>query len=258
MRVQIKQGVLGLMVAIALSGVLVAQQGPTPLPLNINTATPEPTATPFATPVPPTPTPTDQGVPQLVVPVESGAINVRTEPDPEAAILGQINAGEQYEVIGQFFQWYQLRYDLSPNGTAYVFGGLVDIIGDQSLIVDLTVATPGPTLDSSSVDATSTFEALAQTPGFDLTLTASVIELEPPSGFSSDPQAQASAGAPVLLPTFTFPPNLVAGAPTGAAEPTPTNRRIDIANSEGLAPIVPIVLLASLGVIGLLLSTLRR
>jgi len=248
------------MVIFLTGGVILAQEGPTPLPLNVNTATPEPTETPFATPVPPTPTSTDEGTPILTVPPESGAVNVRAEPSTDSLQLGQINAGEQYEVVGQFFEWWQFRYDLSPTGLAFVFSGLVDVTGDRTLIVDLTVATPGPTLDSSALDETATFEALASTPGFDLTLTASVFELEPPSGFGGDGSAGSQAGnSPAILPTFTYPPNLVAGVPTGVAvEPTPQSSRIDLATSDGVAPIVPIVLLASLGAIGLLLSTLRR
>jgi len=235
-------------------------QEPTPLPLTITTPTPEPSATSLATPIPPTPTPTDQGLPQLVVPADaSAALNVRAEPDPESQVLGQISAGQQFVVNGRFFRWIQFQYPQSPTGVGYVFDELVDLIGDQSLIVDLTVATPGPTLDTSALDGTATFEALAQTPGFDLTQTASVRVIEPPSGFSSDPEAEAE-GNQVILPTFTYPPNIPVGFPTAGldAAATPSANRIEIPVSEGIAPIVPMVLLASLGIIGLLLSTLRR
>ena len=239
-----------------------AQDGPTPVPVIINSPTPQPSLTSEASPIPPTFTPTDQGPAQLLVPPDSGSINARSDPDIDSQVLGQINAGEQYPVTGRYFRWIQFRYEPSPSGYAYVYDDLVEINGDLSTIADLSQATPTAQLDTASLDATSTVEALQLTPGYDLTLTASVREIEAPSGFSDEDAAVLSEDGEVRLPTFTPPPNLAGIAPPtfGAlAAPTEdTGNQLEISVSDDIAPIVPIVIFATLGIIGLLLSTLQK
>jgi hypothetical protein len=63
------------------------------------------------------------------------------------------------------------------------------------------------------------------------------------------------------LPTFTYPPNLVAAAPTasaGSLETNPTPETLPISVSDGVPPLIPIIALGFAGVLGLLASSIRR
>ena len=237
-----------------------AQPTPTAIPIFIPTSTPVASSTPVDTDVPPTFTPTDQGPAQLIVPEDSGAINARAEPDLDAFILGQIRPGEQYVVTGTYFNWVQFEYESAPSGYAYVYGELVELIGDTSQLLDLTQQQQQPAQDTSSLDATQTVSVLQLTPGFDATQTAGVREIAPPSSGDSVQIGGTEVGE--ILPTFTYPPNVLAQAPTPGPRPqiTPQARanRPALNDTDGITPMVPIIIFATLGVVGLLLSTLRR
>lgn len=235
------------------------QPTPTSIPVVIPTNTSQATNTPVDTEIPPTFTPTDQGPAQLVVPEDSGAINARAEPDLDGFILGQIRPGEQYVATGRYFNWVQFQYETSPSGYAYVYGDLVDLIGDTTQLVDLTQQEQ-PAQDTSSLDATQTIAVLALTPGFDATQTADVREIAPPS--ADDSVQVAGTNVSEILPTYTYPPNVLAQAPTPGPRPqiTPQTRSGNAQQNgtEGLAPMVPIIIFATFGVVGMLLSMLRR
>lgn len=234
-----------------------AQAVPTPTPLPLVFPTTEPLSTqgsPQPTDIP-TFTPTEVGPPVLQAREGAGDINLRAEPDPSAEVVGTLQAGEQYEVTGRYFLWYRLRYDPARSRQAYVFGELVEIIGDEGAIPDLTIGTPEPTIDTTELDATETLQALQQTPGFDETQTASVRELAPPGSAGSD----TSQAAGPALPTFTFPPDVAVLIPTREGEiaeptPTPTVR----SSEDGTPPIVPIGVMVGLGVLSFLVSVLLR
>jgi hypothetical protein len=201
-------------------------------------------------------------------------VNIRLEADPEADIVGSIRAGERFVVTGRFFRWLQLRFESSPTGVGYVYDELVEIIGDESRIPDLTQAN-FPTQDTSVQDATSTFEAIQQTPGGVLTLTANarVIEapsvennsdpaLTTPSIDNSQPNVSGVVSVPQVLPTFTYPPNLITQAPTEASENvnnvvTQTGSNGNSDEDANLAPIIPVGALGLAGLLGLIIS-LRR
>jgi hypothetical protein len=247
---------------------------PTPVRVIIPSSTAPPTFGAPPTEIQPTFTPTNEGPPQLEAREEAGVVNIRLEADPEADIVGSIRAGERFVVTGRFFRWLQLRFESSPTEVGYVYDELVEIIGDESRIPDLTQANL-PTQDTSIQDATSTFEAIQQTPGGVLTLTANARVIEAPSvDNSSDPmlitpgidnsQSNVSrqTSVPQVLPTFTYPPNLIAQAPTEASEDvngviaqTDSNGNSD--EDTNLAPIIPIAALGLAGLLGLMIS-LRR
>jgi hypothetical protein len=175
-------------------------------------------------------------------------------------VLGQIRPGEQYVATGTYFNWVQFQYESSPSGFAYVYGELVELIGDTTQLVDLTQQQQQPAQDSSSLDATQTVSVLQLTPGFDATQTAGVREIAPPS--SDDSALVNGTDVGEILPTFTYPPNVLAQAPTPGPRPeiTPQRRANGPAanGTDGIAPMMPIIIFATLGVVGLLLSTLRR
>ncbi|PJF28760.1 MAG: hypothetical protein CUN52_11825 [Phototrophicales bacterium] len=250
-----------MMVNVSQHNVYIGQaQPPTPTtaPLIIPTIAPLPTigATLENTPLP-TFTPTEPGPVQLEAKESAGAVNVRIEADPNAERLGTIRFGQRYVVVGRYYLWYRIRYDQSPNGMGYVFGDLVDIIGDPNEIVDLTLFTPTPT-DPNAVNLTATFEIVRLTPGGELTLTVAVREILPPGQQVGVLVQDATASPRPILPTFTYPPNIIAQAPSPNAEVTILTPTIVTSNTPrgDVAPIVPIMVLGGLGIIGLLLSRL--
>lgn len=238
-------------------------QSPTPTTAPVILPTIAPLATIGATlentPLP-TFTPTEPGPVQLEAKEDAGAVNVRMEADPSAEQLGTIRFGERYVVVGKYFLWYQIRFEQSPNGVGYVFGDLVNIIGDPTEITDLSIITPTPQ-DPNAVNLTATFEAVILTPGGELTLTVAVREILPPSSQLSVVQPDAIVTERPILPTFTYPPNIIAQAPTPGGESSvlvPNETASTSTTRGGMPPITPILVLAGLGVIGLLLSRLFR
>jgi len=243
------------------------QVSPTSNVVDIPTSTALASPTPAATQPPPTFTPTNQGPPQISISADSGNINARAEPDPSSQVVGSLGPGELYPITGRFFMWLRFAYPSSPSGQAYVFGDLVTVVGDPARIPDLTVEDPleagAGEATAEVVNETATIQALEGTPGFDLTLTADTRgEIEAPSGGAegSVDGTVAPDGANFgVQPTFTYPFTPSPPAEGVAAEVTLAPQQAN--NTEeggGLAPIVPIVAFAVIGLIGLLLSLLQR
>jgi hypothetical protein len=221
-----------------------------------------PTATPqevnLSTAVPPGesavdgPTPTWTGTPEGQIFIEAREFaNVRAQPDPNAAQLGQIRNGEQYVAVGRYFQWIQFQYPTSPTGVGWVFGELVDVVGgDVTQIPELT--DPGANApDEAQIQAAATQAAVTQTPGGILTATAAT---------RFEALGQATLAGPQILPTFTYPPGIVF-QPTAAfpaPDATPTPAPATGAVQGALPPMAPILLIGGLGVLGLLVTALRR
>lgn len=236
----------------------------TPVPINL------PSPLPFVTQIPQTTatatrTPTPLGAALLEALTEA---NVRAQPDTESERLGTIRAGDLYPVIGRYFRWYQFQYDQSPSGTGWVFDELVQIIGDENTITDLNEEAV-PTIDPVFAGQTATLEAITQTPGGILTATAvgEQIPLPIPSNQQQPETGIVGAADSGLLPTFTFPPNVVALAPTnvvtessgGEAETGDISQGLgNITIPTTLPPIAPILVLGLLGIIGLFISSFRR
>jgi hypothetical protein len=87
---------------------------------------------------------------------------------------------------------------------------------------------------------------------------SSVVSVNPESTSESFP-----VGA-TFLPTFTYPPNVPLATPTAgqqvalAATPTETPGSVLLPATDGLPPVVPILILGALGVLGLAISSVRR
>jgi len=186
----------------------------------------------------------------------AGEVNVRAEPDVESDRLGSIRAGEFYPVLGRYFRWIQFQYDTSPTGRGWVFDELVDITGDASTIPDLSQQAL-PTHDPAIAAATQTQEAVTQTPGGILTITAET-RILPVPGVDSSLMVTSETSVQVL-PTFTYPPDIVAIAPTEATEINTTSPEappFEVPNN--VPPILPILALGAGGLLGLVVSSLRR
>jgi hypothetical protein len=228
---------------------------PSPLPL---TTQEQSTSTATYTPSPPGPA--------LLEAVTEA--NVRAEPDPESERLGTIRSGEVYTVIGRYYRWYQFQYNQSPSGTGWVFDELVNIAGDESRIVDLS-ENALPTADNTALAATSTMEAITLTPGGVLTATAasSVIQLPvQPGSMPESVSGSQPSGTIQILPTFTYPPDVALALPENAyssavlldVTPTPIPNSIAFSISEGVPPLVPILILGGVGLLGLFITSYKR
>lgn len=195
----------------------------------------------------------------------AGEVNVRAEADIESDRLGTIRAGEFYPVLGRYFRWLQFQFDSSPSGRAWVFDELVNITGDESTIPDLSEA-PLPTVDPAIEAATQTEQAITQTPGGVLTATAQSRILPVPGQDDDVPGGDnpGESGAEIadnVLPTFTYPPDIVAVAPTEAEvtiTPTISPGTTPLSVPDQVPPIVPILLLGAGGLLGLIVSSIRR
>lgn len=235
---------------------------PTPVRIVIPTAGPT-TAPANATPTL-TRTPTPLGPVVLEAKTEA---NVRSQPDPNSELLGTIRAGDVYPIIGRYFRWLQFQFPTSPSGTGWVFEELVTVIGDATAIRDLTVEA-APTADETALAQTATFEFLTQIPGGVLTATASarIIIIPTQPGVLEATTPDPSQENPVnVLPTFTWPPDqalaLAGTLPVaGSTASLDESQSLDISLSvpDRIPPIVLILALGGAGVLGLVISTLRR
>ncbi|MBI1277043.1 MAG: SH3 domain-containing protein [Anaerolineaceae bacterium] len=248
------------------------QDGPTATPVQASLPTPLPLVPANelgTTNIPVTRTPTPEGSALLEAITEA---NVRSQPDPESDRLGTIRAGDSYTVIGRYYRWYQFQYSQSPSGTGWVFDELVTIKGNVDRIPDLTLGTPTPDISAQQVN--STLVVLTQTPGGVLTATAGVGALPLPIESSANNGNSTGGTSPNILavgsqtplPTFTIPPNL------GAVNPPPTtssgtpfenatvsvNPSADFVIPSRIPPILPILVLGGAGILGLIISAMRK
>jgi hypothetical protein len=205
------------------------------------------------------PTPTRTATPVGVALLEAKDFaNVRAEPSTDSAQLGQIKAGEKYNVIGKYVSWIQFEFPASPTGKGWVFGDLVNLSGNINNIPDIDPYAAESQVDSVASGATATQSILTQTPGGVLTATV-LARIAAPAGTL----APTDSGTHEILPTFTYPPGMVPIAPSPGAPAVSTDAPDDAAvlpttNTNSLPPIVPILILGGVGLLGLALSSLRR
>jgi hypothetical protein len=237
-----------------------AQAPVSPTPIRVQIVTPTPPAAIQDLPSPTfTPTATLEPAAYLeVIPEAEGGINIRSAADLESDILGTARPGEIYVVTGRYFNWYRFRFERSPNGQGWIYADYVQLSGDTSLIPDLSVE-PQATVDETVIGMTQTQEIITQTPGAAQTAAAegqiNVQRIGEAAG-----QIAAVGGA--LLPTFTPPSDLIQGTASPSPAETIEDRTLTVAITSalegGIPPIVPIAALAGLGMIGMVISLLRR
>lgn len=199
---------------------------------------------------------------QLQAREAAGDVNVREEVRSETLgdVLGTIRFGELYPVLGRYFRWLQIEYPSSPTRVGWVFEELVEIVGDEAAIPDLTQTLIEPTIDPIIAAPTQTIEALLQVPGGLQTATGAARVIEAPSvnnGGAAIPGGLSAAAT--IIPTFTFPPALIAQQPTAAPQGTTgTSPAQPSTSTDTITPIVPIFILMGTGLLGLLVSSIRR
>jgi hypothetical protein len=239
----------------------------TPLVFSIpSTSTPQPEITEETITIATASGPGDEFAGPMLQAIQSA--NVRADGDINAQRLGEIVNGDLYPVTGRAFRWLRIEFDASPTGIGWVYDELVEVIGDESAIPDLT-AILLPTANAAVVGATQTIDALTQIPGGIETATASARFLDAPQGLSEaiggqgeDMESVSGGAAPAgPLPTFTYPPNIVAMAPTEGAPGagiTSIGETEPLEPTGQLAPVVPISVLIGLGLAGLIIGATRR
>jgi hypothetical protein len=250
--------ILGLIIGATQGAAAEISAQVTATPARINLATPTFPPTLHLVTETPTRTPTPIGLVVLEAITEA---NVRAEPDPESERLGTIRIGEIYTVRGRYFRWIQFQYDPSPNGRGWVFDELVTITGDLSSIPDLAEQA-APTVDPALLAITQTLEVVTLTPGGVLTATANARVIPAPVTVDTSIIAESTANVsnPLVLPTFTYPPEVSRGTVNESAQTQPTTTP---GSQEGepinnVPPIVPIFALGAIGILGLLVSSIRR
>ncbi|MEM9950921.1 MAG: hypothetical protein AAF846_04935 [Chloroflexota bacterium] len=195
---------------------------------------------------------------RLVSIAAPGTAIIRDFPE-SGANIGVLQDGIEYQVLGQYFSWYQIQVNTAPNGVAWAYIEDVRVSGNFDEIPFINPESQPAQLSAQDI-ATQTAQALFQTPGFAETATAEsrLLEVpqETPTGNSPDNR----------LPTFTPPADLVPLRPTTLpnAQPTPildnqlVKTTIESIAEGNIPPILPVVGLAIVGVLGLLLASIRN
>ena len=226
---------LSILLLLVTAGPISAQTRPSATPVSAILLSPTPESLQVAVPsITPIPSPTSVPSARLQALESAGSVNVRALPDIESDIQGTIAHGTEYPVVRNYFRWYELLYDLSPNGRAWVYGDLVTITGERSRI---------EIIDNLNAIALAG-EGVGEQSGAD----ERTIEISTVRAGSARSVELVNATA---LPTFTY-------APTQApfTQQIVSNVAGDQANSE-LPPIVPILALGGFGLFGLLISLIR-
>lgn len=232
-----------------------AQVRQSPTPITVNLVTPTPIANQqVVTTVTPTFTPTAVGPVLLEVRESAGVVNVRAEPDPNSDRLGTIEFGTQYPVLRQYFQWYEFQYELSPSGRAWVYGELVDIIGEASEIEIVDTLDEPSNQTNLENQTTETALAITSIPGARETATAGARVLSVPTVASDSDSLEVENLTP--FPTFTYPAEGVTIASNDNIVNIPRSSQGQ--STDRIPPVFPIVMLGGFGIVGLLISSLRR
>jgi hypothetical protein len=251
--------IFGIAAALLLSGVVLVNADPvaqvvtsTPVQINLSPIAPGEQPVDVSAPTP-TRTPTEAGIALLEA---KEFANVRAEPSTDSAQLGQIKVGETYNVIGRYVSWILFQFPTSPTGTGWVFGDLVNLTGNVDGIPEVDPFAQESNVDNTALGATATQDILTQTPGGILTATILARVVQPGA-----PTPTAN-GTREILPTFTYPPGIVAIAPTPGAPLSATEANAPpvapTTSSDSVPPILPILVLGGVGLLGLALSSLRR
>ncbi|HVO42364.1 MAG TPA: SH3 domain-containing protein, partial [Aggregatilineales bacterium] len=241
--------ITGMLLMLAVAGLSVAfAQEPTATPLPVRLPSLTPTSTPRQA-AQPSVQPTT-ATPGWAVEARSqdGGANIREYPSTDSSILTKVYPGQFFPVLSRYGKWLQIQYNGIDRGYAWVFEDVVKLSGPSNRAPIPTskpdvIATPNPLV----YGITLTANYLTLTPGAPETATAvqgSATGVFGPNTTTVTP----GSGSP--LPTFTDPPILV--------EATLPVRAGVAASQSGLPPIVPIIALAIIGLMGLLISGLRR
>ncbi len=222
-----------------------AQATATPIAAVLSTRAPANAPLQVAT-IPPTASPTLPPIARLQALETAGNVNVRQFPDIESTILGTIAYGTEYTALRKYFRWYELRFEASPTGLAWVYGDLVTISGDASLIQSVD------DLDAAAIVNQSLALLAQEDNGSSEEATDRTVEV-PVEALSRSEEAALTAAT--RLPTFTPPAPTRAPISEQSTQRAPQPQPSPLPN---IPPIVPIAALGGLGLAGLIVSMLRR
>ncbi len=178
---------------------------------------------------------------------DTGA-NLRASPSTDSEKLGTIFPGQFYIIVARYQKWIEIQYDKTPSGLAWVYEDIVNITGIDPAVIPTVSDNGVPTANVATAAARQTADYLTQTPGAPETATAIMASATGIFARNTDTTDQPTDAA--LLPTFTYPPTIV--------EATLPPKASDSTNRSGVPAIVPIIVLAGLGIAGLFISGLRR
>ena len=237
----------------------------TPVPVVIPTTAPTVTAqAPGSIIVEASPSPTftpTQPLPdaRLVSIAASGTALIRDFPE-DGTVLGVLQDNTEYQVLGQYFSWYQIQLLSAPDGRAWVYFEDIRVSGNLQDIPFIDPAVQPAQLSAQDI-ATATALVLFQTPGFAETATAEsrVLEIDTTESTQGD---NIAAG---ITPTYTEPaeinPLQATTAPDVQVSPVTDDDFVDSTISsitEGnIPPFLPIVGLLLFGTLGLIIASLR-
>jgi hypothetical protein len=235
--------------ALILPGLALLAQEATPVPINLPTVTPANTNAPPASLTPTRNVPilvSTATLPGITVTVRFPPGNIRQAPSTSSEKVGEMLAGEFYQVVSRSGKWLQIQYNKNGYDTAWVFEDIVTIQGNATLI---PANGNAPTANVPTVQAgqtsTAQVNAIVATPGGFASATSA--RASATGSFARTATIEPTLGGPKA--TFTLPPVFIEAtlAPRGAG-----------VIQTGMPPIVPIIALAALGLFGLLISSLRR
>jgi hypothetical protein len=202
----------------------------------------------------PVPTSTDDPTVMLEVKPDLETADVRGMPEPEGERLDPIKTGAHYPVTGRYYKWIQFRYDKSLSGFGWVFEDLVDITGSNT-IPDLDPYST-PTITPIGGNIEETRAAVTLTPGGVETVDAQARLISIPTLAVTGTIENVGP-----LPTFTMPAELAPRDAPAAVEDSGANtfeETLVRAATGQIPPIVPILVLAGLGLFGMIVSMWRR
>jgi hypothetical protein len=201
----------------------------------------------------PTPSATATEDPTVTLERNPGVLawNVYNLPDPEdGTLLGSLEEGVRYPVTGIYFEWLQFQYE---DTLAWIHQTEVIVNNDGNIPPFDPYITPTPT--SPGADAELTRAAVTLTPGAFETLDAEARLITLPELAT---QELENAG---VLPTFTKPAEVAPRNAPAALQEAASNafeETISRAAAGRIPPLVPILMLAGAGLLGMLGSLWRR
>lgn len=196
---------------------------------------------------------------RLISIAPAGTALIRDIPET-GAVLGVLQNDVEYQVLGQYFSWYQIQLDTAPNGIAWVYFEDIQVSGNLEEIPAVDPNAQPAELSEQDI-ATQTAQALFQTPGFAETSTAESRLLEIPQ----ETRVSENVDSP-FSPTFTPPADIVQLRPTVVPNAQPTiisdtpllDTTLDAIAQGDIPPVLPIIGLTIVGILGLLIASIRN
>lgn len=237
----------------------------TPVPVVIPTTAPtEPPQAQGNTFVEASPSPTftpTQPLPdaRLVSVAASGTALIRDFPE-NGAVVGVLADNTEYQVLGQYFSWYQIQLPSAPENPAWVYFEDIRISGNLNEIPAVNPNVQPAQLSEQDI-ASVTAQVLLQTPSNAQTATAESRIIEIPEA-----ELEQTGSTSEFAPTYTPPADIVQLRPTVppnvAFTATPQLDVLDATfqtvRTGNIPPIFPILGLGLFGVLGLLVASIRR